>query len=191
MTRAIVALALLVLGLFLHLAEEMLEGEVEPLNQAGAAWAHGLLQTWPGLRPVAEAVTHTGDWGGYLLATLLLLRHRGAERRGLLAAVSGALVLVVSLKALFAIPRPLVQGHPLASGFAFPSGHTVFATCLYGYAGARLARAGRKGGYILLAWPLAVAASRVLLDYHWLSDVVGGLLVGIAWVLLVLSWSER
>ncbi len=191
MTRGIVAVALLVLGLFVHLAEELLEGEVEALNQAGAAWAHGLMQSWPGLRTLAEAVSHTGDWGGYLLAALLLLWLRGSERRGLLAAVLGALVLVVSLKALFAIPRPLVQGHPLATGFAFPSGHTVFATCLYGYAGARLSRAGRKGGYLLLAWPLAVAASRVLLDYHWLSDVLGGLLVGSAWVLLVISWGER
>lgn len=189
--RSILALALLLAGTFLHLAEELLEGEVEPFNRAGAAWAHGLLQSFPRLREAAEAVTHTGDWGGYLLATLVLLRLRGNERRGLLAAVLGAFVLVVSLKALFAIPRPLVEGHPLATGWSFPSGHTVFATCLYGYTGARLLLAGRKSGWFLLVWPLAVAASRVLLDYHWVSDVLGGILVGSSWVLLVLSWMER
>ena len=31
---------------------------------------------------------------------------------------------------------------------------------------------------------VAVAASRVLLDYHWLSDVVGGLALGWGWFAL-------
>ncbi len=35
-----------------------------------------------------------------------------------------------------------------------------------------------------VALAAAVAASRVLLDLHWLSDVVGGLALGWAWFVL-------
>jgi undecaprenyl-diphosphatase len=37
---------------------------------------------------------------------------------------------------------------------------------------------------IAVASAVAVAASRVLLDLHWLSDVVGGLALGWAWFAL-------
>ena len=36
----------------------------------------------------------------------------------------------------------------------------------------------------LVAVAVAVAASRVLLDFHWLSDVIGGLSLGWAWFAL-------
>ena len=62
-----------------------------------------------------------------------------------------------------------------AETFSFPSSHAVLATFLavvIGHAAPRL-RA--------LAWilALAVALSRLYLDKHWASDVVGGVLLGI------------
>ena len=46
-------------------------------------------------------------------------------------------------------------------------------------AASRVARAAITGGAVAIA--VAVAASRVLLDVHWLTDVIGGLALGWAW----------
>src|SRR5262249_33949835 len=74
-------------------------------------------------------------------------------------------------------------------GPSFPSGHTTTAAAFFA-AGALLigrrrspaARAALAGGAVGVA--VAVAASRVLLDVHWLTDVIGGLMLGWAWLAL-------
>ena len=36
--------------------------------------------------------------------------------------------------------------------------------------------------FACVMWPLMIAASRVYLDVHWLSDVIAGLGLGLFWV---------
>lgn len=90
-----------------------------------------------------------------------------------------------TLKSIFARPRPeyaLLE----AGGYSFPSGHATLgaavAMLLVWFTGRYI-----KGrAYIVaalavaLAWAIAVAASRMVLGVHYLSDVVGGMGVGIA-----------
>ncbi len=85
--------------------------------------------------------------------------------------------------------RPAFHPAALALGPSFPSGHTTTAAAFYAAAalllGRRRPRAARAvitGGAVAIA--VAVAASRVFLDVHWLSDVIGGLALGWAWFVL-------
>ncbi|MFC7531079.1 phosphatase PAP2 family protein [Actinoplanes sp. GCM10030250] len=101
--------------------------------------------------------------------------------------VAGAL-LGVLLKLLFGRNRPdLLDPVAQAAGYAFPSGHamtnalgaTVFLMVLLPLLRARPpARAALWTAAVLI--PLVTAFSRVSLGVHWTSDVVAGLLLGVA-----------
>ena len=69
---------------------------------------------------------------------------------------------------------------------SFPSGHSATAAAFYATAALLLGRWRTRPARAILAGlavavAVAVAASRVLLDVHWLSDVIAGLALGWAW----------
>jgi len=80
--------------------------------------------------------------------------------------------------------------HPIATahGKSFPSGHVMTTTYSYGALLLTLLplvdrrwRPLAIGGYVLMI--VAVAGSRLGLGVHYLSDVLGGLILGLAWLL--------
>jgi membrane-associated phospholipid phosphatase len=90
-----------------------------------------------------------------------------------------------------AVDRARPTFHPLAgfSGPSFPSGHTTAAFACYCAFAVVLGRGrGPERQVQLLAGALGLAtmigASRVLLGVHWLTDVLGGAALGLAWFTL-------
>lgn len=85
-------------------------------------------------------------------------------------------------------PHPLVS----ASGGAFPSGHTMMATvfilCLIYIFKNDIQSKIRRRFFITFGFCLILltAFSRLYLNVHWLSDVFGGMLLGIFWFSLSL-----
>ncbi len=85
-------------------------------------------------------------------------------------------------------PRPEFEtqiAHAL--GKSFPSGHAMSSTVVYGAlllaflpAVPRRRRRYVIGSYLALV--LAIAATRLALGVHFLSDVVGGIVLGVAWL---------
>lgn len=110
----------------------------------------------------------------------------------LLVAVLGANPATDLLKAIFERPRPMIVDwiEPVHSP-SFPSGHAMTAAVLYGslaYLVARLEnrRALRRATWVVCGTLVAaVAASRVYLGVHYLSDVLGGVVAGLAWLSVV------
>lgn len=81
--------------------------------------------------------------------------------------------------------------HPLAgfSGASFPSGHTTAAFACFAAFALVLGRGrgrARQAQFLAIALgcAAAVGASRVLLGVHWLTDVLGGAALGLAWFAL-------
>jgi undecaprenyl-diphosphatase len=117
-------------------------------------------------------------------------------RRTLLAVwlavtVGGSALLNTTIKLSLERTRPSTAGAlTSAHGFSYPSGHTQAATVTYSaillVVGWQLYRPGprlRLASAVLVAAIVAGAgASRVLLGAHWPSDVLGGWLLGGAWV---------
>lgn len=146
-----------------------------------------------GLLLAAQATTLLGD---PLLMTVLsavlalVLWRTGRTRLALfvLAARAGAMVLSTGLKLVVDRARPVFEDPvALALGGSFPSGHALgsasFWTMLALVAVHRWHRLRLLLG-AALAIAVAVAASRVLLGVHYLSDVVGGFLIGVGWTAL-------
>ncbi|GGY68448.1 bifunctional DedA family/phosphatase PAP2 family protein [Marinobacter zhanjiangensis] len=139
--------------------------------------------------PLVIALTLTGDPPVLIAGTLLLTTALGF--RGYYSAavhVLGALLITVAsvilLKNGLSVERPSLVHQP-PSGFAFPSGHATGITVFLGLASAFVAREWRPSRrwrvYLIFSVPmLLVAFSRVILGVHWFSDMVGGILLGLA-----------
>ena len=85
--------------------------------------------------------------------------------------------------------RPTANPIAHTLGPSFPSGHTTGAAACFAAFALVLGRGRSRNTQAVLAGAavfvaVAVAASRVLLGVHWLTDVLGGLALGWAWFAL-------
>ncbi len=106
-----------------------------------------------------------------------------------IAVVAGEEILATLIKNLVDRTRPAFNPAAATLGPSFPSGHTTTAAAFWAAAALLLGRRRPRAARAVLAGAavgiaVAVASSRVLLDFHWLSDVIGGLALGWAWFAL-------
>lgn len=150
------------------------------------AGPHALFGLAVGLTALGGVLLRSVITVGAALALWRLGRSREAIRF-VLTILSGSLF---GLLVKFAVerPRPHIVPHLVhASGWSFPSGHSLNSALLYITMalvfGALLQSRGRRwallAGAVFLS--LAIAWSRVWLGVHWPSDVIAGLLAGSAW----------
>lgn len=123
--------------------------------------------------------------------TVLLSLQKRWEASLLVFGFGGAVLLVHLAKALLARPRPDLMEPLIAmpTGSSFPSAHTMqivaFALCVVLILRRSLPEwqfAAMAASVIAIA---AVAASRVYLQVHYPSDVLGGIAFGVAWIAFV------
>jgi membrane protein DedA with SNARE-associated domain/membrane-associated phospholipid phosphatase len=152
------------------------------------------------LTTVVRGVTDLGN--GAVLAGLVLLvglawwsRARTWRPLWLLAgAYLGAWLTSGAVKDLTHRARPpAAQAIGHWTGYAFPSGHTTKAAAVYGMLAALLAAATPHWGRKVSLWTAAallaglVGLSRLYLGANWLSDVLGALALGAAWLFALLA----
>ena len=140
--------------------------------------------------PVMNTISIFFDYAGahgeiWIAFTLLLLLFRRTRKAGFAMAVALVLYMAAGhffLKPLFARPRPCDVNTAITilvkrpHGHSFPSGHTAsafaaaFALCLQ----------NRKLGVPALVLAAFIAFTRLYLYVHFPTDVLGGLVLGIA-----------
>lgn len=111
----------------------------------------------------------------------------------------GAYALTLSLKHVFALPRPpgatmavlpawlptsneLVRTLEAGDGFGFPSGHALKSTVVYGGAALVFTNLDDRKYFVSAAIVSAVGLSRIVLGVHYLVDVLAGILIGVVFL---------
>ncbi|MBP2705835.1 phosphatase PAP2 family protein [Microbispora sp. RL4-1S] len=161
------------------------------IDERAALTLHGYAFLHPGFARAMELITNGFQpltWRIVVGVGCAWLLWRRAYHLAIWAAttitVGGLLGLAVKVivdRARPVLPDPLA----LAPGASFPSGHTVNATLGAGIVLLLVLPFAGTGGRIV-AWtfalliPVAVGFSRIALGVHWFSDVVAGLLLGVA-----------
>lgn len=93
--------------------------------------------------------------------------------------------------------RPAFAAGVSAISPSFPSAHATGAMAVYGFVAYLLARdlPGRRARFEIRWWAgvlvALIAASRVYLSVHFVTDVAAGLLVGALWLLAGIALAER
>jgi membrane-associated phospholipid phosphatase len=184
----------LFLGIFLPLlllaglAEDIWDGEILPFDKSTLLY----IRQWqsPSLDSLMLFFSTVGGPNvmtglTVLIFGLLLLRRPRSRAIFFAAAMLGELLLNQGVKLVFARPRPtlwerLVEEH----AFSFPSGHAMGSTAFVTAVVLLL-------WYTSWRWPalilgsilvLLICFSRLYLGVHYPSDVLGGMLASLAWV---------
>lgn len=186
--------------LFLQIADEMADGEMEAFDRAilmlfrdpanidqviGPPWMHEMVRD----------ITALGSFSvlGLIVlgvcSYLVLARMRSAAVLVLVSVVGGTILSTV-LKMGYNRPRPDLVAMSQQFTASFPSGHAMLSAVTFLTLGALLARLAPTRPLQLLSisaailLTLLVGVSRVYMGVHYPSDVLAGWCVGAAWALM-------
>jgi undecaprenyl-diphosphatase len=142
-----------------------------------------------------RCISVLGGTAGVVVVTVAvaMLEHRrirsGSALLFLLLVVVGQNLLANGIKALVDRTRPDLNQLTGHAGSSFPSGHSTAVAATF--AAVALVMSRRRGATTrallaggAMAVAVAVAATRVFLGVHWLTDVLAGLALGWAWFAL-------
>lgn len=198
--RLVIGLLAATVAVFLLVAADTGDGPVQDVDDAFLRLMEDIRFTpfvW-----LAKAMAFLGgvwvNWPLRVLAVLLLVARRRWLQLGAFAlAVTTSELMIGSMKELYARPRP--PGSLIGTtGFSFPSGHAIAGTVtVVGLVVCFLPPGPKRWTWELRAALFAgvMALSRTYLAAHWLSDVVGGTLLGatlaIGWPAVLVELRER
>ena len=110
-----------------------------------------------------------------------------------------SLVLMLLLKQLFQRKRPLSPLLKAAKGLSFPSGHAIMAVTFYGLLIYILQHTIEIDWLrwitttLIVVLIILIGFSRIYLRVHYASDVLGGFIIGLLWLLIslaIIKWLE-
>jgi membrane-associated phospholipid phosphatase len=186
-----VALAVALVG-FVLLAVGYADEPLASVDREVSEWVVASMPSWA--ESLARPPSWLGGWIGLTMLGVLLCTVLVRERAWLdvgffLAAFAGSQLIVAALKEVFDRPRPqLGSAVELSSSASFPSGHATAGVASLGAAAVLAAERlpsprARIGLWaIVFAGGLAVGASRIVLNVHYVTDMLAGWCLGLAWL---------
>jgi undecaprenyl-diphosphatase len=192
MRAALVLLLAGGLGGFVLLAVGYDRDPLAAIDGETAEWVAGSLPVW--LEWAARPLSWLGGWIGLtalgIAAAVLLVRERAWLDLGFfLAAYVGSQLAVLVVKEWFDRPRPDAGSTvPLPDSAAFPSGHATAGAASLGALAVLVSerlpspRARTWLWSLVVVLGIAVGLSRIALNVHFVTDVLAGWCLGIAWL---------
>ncbi|HUF11605.1 MAG TPA: phosphatase PAP2 family protein [Longimicrobiales bacterium] len=182
---------------FAQLADEVMEGATQKIDEWGLRWIN--THRSETLDAVMIEITSLGNFAVLLVLLLcvsafLWLSNHKVSVVLLLLGIGGGYLANNVLKLAFDRDRPAVFEHVTdVMSSSFPSGHAMVSTIAYASVAYLVGRLEPTPGMRRLTWLLAgviivlVAISRMYLGVHYPSDVIGGIIAGIAWLGFVVA----
>ncbi len=195
-----------VAGVILGLADGASEGNgLTTIDQP--VWSFMIDHRSPALTTIAVTVTTLGSTVAMALIAIaavvyLLVKRRRGDAALVAVVAAGAGLLVRFGKATVGRERPPVEFRLVTeTNESFPSGHALASAAILGVllvvllpsipsARGRVAAITGAGIFVL-----AIGLSRLYLGVHWATDVIGGWVIGFAWLYFCLTvrrvWRRR
>lgn len=179
---------------FLALAEDVFNKEI--MN--GDIIGYKLISTFlisDFVTPIAKFITNFGGAIFLSIATVMLFLFIKNKKIGL-SIISNIVIITVLnqlLKRILQRPRPTEFRIVEETGYSFPSGHSMVSMAFYGYLIYLIYRY-IKNKYV--KWTLItilsiliclIGISRIYLGVHYTSDVLGGFLLSISYLVVYIS----
>ena len=144
------------------------------------------------LTPIVKIITFFGSATWIVIFTIILFVIIKNKRQNILLGTNLCIVTIINqiLKHIFKRSRPTEFRIIDESGYSFPSGHSMVSMAFYGYL-IYLVYKNIKNKY--LKWILIVVLSiliiligisRIYLGVHYTSDVLGGYLLSVSYLVL-------
>ena len=179
---------------FLALAEDVFNQEIMKCDVIGYTWISIFLIT-DFATPIAKFITNFG--GPIFLSTICIILFIIIKNKkiGLSIIMNIAIIAILNqvLKKILQRPRPTEFRIIEETGYSFPSGHSMVSMAFYGYL-IYLIYKYVKNKYI--KWSLIVllsclivgiGTSRIYLGVHYTSDVLGGFLISVSYLVIYIS----
>lgn len=179
-------------GLVLGVLAYLVRGDTDlvRLDDSVANW--GAEHASPFATDALNAVTTLGEPTVVVILAAMLAVVETARTRNrwivpfVLIVVAGNGLLTTTVKHLFDRVRPALDPVAETLGPSFPSGHSSWSAAFAAAAALLLSRGRSPRARALIAglaaaFAVTIASSRVLLSVHWLSDVIAGMALGLAW----------
>ena len=147
----------------------------------------------PEVTNILKTITHFGDWMIMIPITIaIIVKNR---KQGILVSINLISIFVFNqvLKLVFNRTRPVGNRLIEAEGYSFPSGHSMVSMAYYGFLIYLIYKniKNRKWKYILCVLLslliLIIGFSRIYLGVHYASDVVGGFLFSVAYLIIYIQ----
>lgn len=132
-----------------------------------------------------------------IFISLILSIFKGKKSIIFVYIIVGETILNYIIKILVKRPRPNILQLVNETSYSFPSGHTMVSVVLYGFLNYLIIKSTINKKLkislitILSIIPLLVMISRIYLGVHYFSDVMAGMFLSIAYLLIVIDILER
>ena len=149
--------------------------------------------------PIAKFITNFGGAIFLVIATITLFIVIRNKKIGISILSNVAIVTVLNqlIKRILQRPRPTEYRIIEETGYSFPSGHSMVSMAFYGYF-IYLIYKYVKNKYvkwisiILLSLLIClIGISRIYLGVHYTSDVLGGFLISISYLIIYISAANK
>lgn len=145
---------------------------------------------------VATLLSFLGSIKGLIVVSffLVFILKSNKQRIFLFLDLIGSGLIINITKNIFLRERPII-GQNLLADYSFPSGHTFIAISFYGFL-LYLVMKDKKVSYkklkegVLLFLIITIPLSRLILGVHYLTDVLGGITLGLAYLFFLIIMYE-
>lgn len=144
------------------------------------------------LTPIVKIITFFGSATWIVIFTIILFVIIKNKRQNILLGTNLCIVTIINqiLKHIFKRSRPTEFRIIDESGYSFPSGHSMVSMAFYGYL-IYLVYKNIKNKYlkwiliiVLSILIILIGISRIYLGVHYTSDVLGGYLLSVSYLVL-------
>ena len=147
------------------------------------------------MTPIAKVITNLGSAVFLIALTIILIIVIKNKKIGLSIFLNLSFVTILNqlLKRILQRPRPNEFRIIEETGYSFPSGHSMVSMAFYGYLIYLIYKYVKnkyiKWGLITLLSILIVSigTSRIYLGVHYTSDVLGGFLIAVSYLIIYIS----